>query len=92
MLKFGSLKGRGKVEVHGQIIGEIDYEIEIWQNGAFRSASGAVVGGDAHAVAAAFNTGPSILHLQEGGSLRFIVTHSSPRGALISIEGPIPAF
>lgn len=87
MLKLGSLKGRGKVEVHGQIIGEIDYEIEIWQ-----SASGAVIGGDAHAVAAAFNTGPSILHLQGGGSLRFIVTHSSPRGALISIEGPIPAF
>ena len=56
VLKLGNLKGRDRVD-HGQIVGEIDYKIEVWQNGASRRASGAVTGGDPHAIAAAFNTG-----------------------------------
>ncbi|MBR1092647.1 hypothetical protein JQ621_34820 [Bradyrhizobium manausense] len=91
MLKLGNLKGRGRVEVQGRIVGEIDYEIEVWQNGASGRASGAATG-DPHAIAVAFNTGISILHLQDGSAVRFIVTHIGPRGALIDIDGPVPAF
>jgi hypothetical protein len=44
------------------------------------------------AIAAAFNTGISILHLQTGGTVRFLVTHTGPRGAMISVAGPVLGF
>jgi hypothetical protein len=40
MQRLGGLQGRGDVELRGKIIGSIDYDIDVWLNRNFRSATG----------------------------------------------------
>lgn len=91
MTPIGKLKGRGYVEVEGETVGAVDYDIEVYRDSGSKAASGTATGGDA-AIAAAFNSRIALLRLETGGAVQFAVTHVNGRTASLQVTGPVPGF
>jgi hypothetical protein len=93
MQRIGVLEGRGQVEVSGDPAGVVDYTITIWREpGGMKSADGAASERSGNPLAKAFNAGTAILHLDNGGTVKFAVTLLNGEHAQIQISGPVPGF
>jgi hypothetical protein len=96
MNHLGTLAGRGRVLVDGKDVGNIDYDIHIYQqdppHGTKKSYGTAT--GAAPTLTAAYNARElAILELQSGGTVSFMIKHvHDGEGAEITISGPIPGF
>ena len=86
------IEGRGRIAAGDKTIGEVRYQISVWQSktGDLKNAKGHI-DADATVLARAFHPDPLTLHLESGGELAVLVTQLSA-GSLAKIEvtGPIP--
>lgn len=88
---LGSLLGRGNIELKGQLVGAIDYRIDVWFDGQRKTATGSSPGAD-DVLWKIFNKGEAVLQLQNGGTARFFVTRLGSGDAELQFSGPIPGF
>ena len=82
--KTGELEGKGRLIAAGEVVGSVDYHIELWleENGS-QSVSGSVTADDAD-LNAAYEKGYCELELDNGK--RFLATLSRPAGNKAEIK------
>ena len=92
MKHIDMIEGRGRIAVGDKTIGEVRYQISIWQSitGDLKNARGHI-DADAVVLERALHPDPLTLHLESGGEIAVLVTQLSA-GSLAKIEvaGPIP--
>ncbi|MEO1046622.1 MAG: hypothetical protein AAFX04_14380 [Pseudomonadota bacterium] len=85
-----SISGNGEL-----LIGEnslpVDYHINVFFDGAMRSARGTITGDPGTLLAAMMQRENLDMHLEGGGKVNLILTRSSSSGTFqITISGPVP--
>jgi hypothetical protein len=92
MLILGNLTGKGIVVADGTDQGEADYDIEVFQDGALKSAEGTIQG-DMSMLAKAQSSRAAQLRLENGSTINIILTLVRGDGSgTLQVSGPVPGF
>ena len=89
--RLGVLSGRGALEKDGDLLGAIDYSLEVFQTNGRKESTG-VVAGNFGMLVMAFEHGAVTLRLENAGEARIIITKLNNDRAAIRVDGPIPGF
>jgi hypothetical protein len=88
----GNLTGKGVVVADGADQGEVDYDIDVFHDGAMKTAEGAIEG-DMPMLAKAQSSRTAQLRLETGSTISIILTLVRADGSgTLQVSGPLPGF
>jgi hypothetical protein len=89
---LGNLTGKGVVVADGADQGEVDYDIEVFRDGAMKTAAG-TIDGDMPMLARAQSSRTAQLRLEDGSTVSIILTLVRADGSgTLQVSGPVPGF
>jgi hypothetical protein len=92
MRTLGNLTGKGTVVADGTDQGDANYDIDVFQDGAMKSAEG-TIRGDMPMLAKAQSSRAAQLRLENGSTINIILTLVRGDGSgTLKVSGPVPGF
>lgn len=93
MRLLGSLNGSGILSVKGNVLGTIDYTIDIRGDDHLQiQSSEGTAAGDYRLLREALDACSAVLHLQSGATVEIVMTEASRFGGEFRVLGPVPGF